>query len=130
MTGRLTARDLALVATFAALIAVLGLPGSFSLSGNTVPVTAQTLGVMLAGSLLGARRGARRAAVPACSSPRACRCSPAAAAGSACFTSPSAGYFIGFAPGAFVVGAVRGSVGRAGSPSGGPCSRTSSAASS
>src|SRR5437868_3508606 len=58
MTGRLPARDLALVATFAALIAVLGLPGQLNLFGNAVPVTAQTLGVMLAGALLGARRGA------------------------------------------------------------------------
>jgi biotin transport system substrate-specific component len=54
---RLPARDLALVALFAALLAVLGLPGSFHLFGNAVPITAQSLGVMLAGSILGARRG-------------------------------------------------------------------------
>src|SRR4029453_15896420 len=81
MTGRLPARDLALVATFAALIAVLGLPGQLNLFGNAVPVTAQTLGVMLAGALLGGRRGGRRV-----------------------LTSPSPRYFLGFPPGAFVIG--------------------------
>jgi biotin transport system substrate-specific component len=56
--ARLSARDLALVASFAALIAALGLPGGFLLPGNPVPVTLQTLGVMLAGSILGWKRGA------------------------------------------------------------------------
>ena len=55
---RLPARDLALVATFAALIAALGLaPGPLRVR-QTRAVTLQTLGVMLAGSLLGWRRGA------------------------------------------------------------------------
>src|SRR6476469_2330186 len=54
---RSTSRDLALIASFAALVAVLGLPGSINLFGNAVPVTLQTLGVMLAGSILGWRRG-------------------------------------------------------------------------
>lgn len=44
------------IAVFAALIAVLGLPGTGVFAGN-VPVTVQTLGVMLAGTVLGARRG-------------------------------------------------------------------------
>ena len=52
-----SSRDLALIASFAALVAVLGLPGSLSLFGNAVPITLQTLGVMLAGSVLGWRRG-------------------------------------------------------------------------
>ena len=48
-------RDLAYVALFAAVIAVLGtLP---AITVGPVPITAQTLGVMLAGSVLGARRG-------------------------------------------------------------------------
>ncbi|MEV4089557.1 hypothetical protein AB0J43_55760 [Nonomuraea fuscirosea] len=40
--------DLARVAVFAALIAVLGLPGTLNVFGNVVPITLQTLGVMLA----------------------------------------------------------------------------------
>lgn len=49
-------RDMVLVALFAAIVAVLGLlPKIQLLSG--VPITAQSLGVMLAGGILGARRG-------------------------------------------------------------------------
>ncbi|MFZ0157482.1 MAG: biotin transporter BioY, partial [Kineosporiaceae bacterium] len=53
----MSSRDLALVAVFAALIAALGLAGVIYPFGSVVPITAQTLGVMLAGSILGARRG-------------------------------------------------------------------------
>ena len=48
-------RDLAYIALFAALTAVLGLVPAVNV--GPVPITAQTLGVMLAGSVLGARRG-------------------------------------------------------------------------
>lgn len=54
---RMSAGDLALVAAFAAFIVVLGLPGAL-FAGSPVPITIQTLGVMLAGALLGWRRGA------------------------------------------------------------------------
>jgi biotin transport system substrate-specific component len=54
---RSTSRDLALVATFAAVVAALGLVPAFVPPGFTVPVTAQSLGVILAGAVLGARRG-------------------------------------------------------------------------
>jgi len=53
---RSSSRDLALIASFAALVAVMGVPGSLSLFGNAVPITLQTLGVMVAGSVLGWRR--------------------------------------------------------------------------
>ena len=48
-------RDLAYIALFAAIIAVLGTLPAINI--GPVPITAQTLGVMLAGSVLGARRG-------------------------------------------------------------------------
>lgn len=101
---RLSARDLALVASFAALIAVLGLPGSIHLFGNAVPVTLQTLGVMLAGSILGWKRGALSvlvllmlvaAGLPLLSGGRG---------GLAVFVGPSAGYLGGFVLGAAVTG--------------------------
>ncbi len=56
--ARWSAQDLALVATFTALIAVLGMPGSLYLFGSAVPITLQTLGVALAGAVLGWKRGA------------------------------------------------------------------------
>ncbi len=49
-------RSLTHVALFAALIAVLGLVPPVTLAFG-VPITAQSLGVMLAGTVLGARRG-------------------------------------------------------------------------
>ena len=57
-TRRLPAADLARVVVFAGIIAALGLAGRFYLFGSAVPVTLQTLGVMLAGLILGARLGA------------------------------------------------------------------------
>jgi biotin transport system substrate-specific component len=55
---RSSSRDLALIATFAGVVAALGVVPAFTPPGFTVPITAQSLGVMLAGSILGARRGA------------------------------------------------------------------------
>ncbi|GAB7189660.1 BioY family transporter [Kineococcus sp. NUM-3379] len=101
---RWSSRDLALVATFAALIAVLGLAGSFTVPGNPVPITLQTLGVMLAGSLLGWRRGAAAvvvllalvaAGMPLLSSGRA---------GLGVFAGASAGYLLAWPVGAAVIG--------------------------
>jgi biotin transport system substrate-specific component len=55
--GRMAARDLALIAVFAGVTAALGLLPAIYVPISPVPITAQTLGVMLAGSVLGARRG-------------------------------------------------------------------------
>ncbi len=54
---RSSSRDLALVAIFAGVVAALGLVPAFTPPGFSVPITAQSLGVMLAGAVLGARRG-------------------------------------------------------------------------
>ena len=102
----ISAADAARIATFAALTAVLGMPGSLALFGNAVPITLQTLGVMLAGALLGAWRGALAmltflalvaAGLPLLSGGRG---------GPGVFVGPSAGYLIGFVVGAAVVGLI------------------------
>ncbi|MDR1355271.1 MAG: biotin transporter BioY [Propionibacteriaceae bacterium] len=54
---RLSARDLALAAVFAGVTAALGFIPPIYLPFSPVPVTAQTLGVMLAGAVLGAKLG-------------------------------------------------------------------------
>ncbi len=96
-------RDLALIALFAALIAVLGLPGALSVSGS-VPITAQSLGVILAGSVLGGKRGFLSvlaflvlvsAGLPLLSGGRG---------GLAAFTGPSGGYLVSWPFGALVIG--------------------------
>jgi biotin transport system substrate-specific component len=50
-------KNIAYVALFAALIAVLGLVPKIDLMSG-VPITAQSLGIMLCGTVLGAKRGA------------------------------------------------------------------------
>ena len=52
----MSARDIARIAVFAALTAGMGLIGAISV-GGAVPITLQTLGVMLAGAVLGPWRG-------------------------------------------------------------------------
>jgi len=103
---RISAADAARIATFAALTAVLGMPGSLALFGNAVPITLQTLGVMLAGALLGAWRGALAmltflalvaAGLPLLSGGRG---------GPGVFVGPSAGYLVGFVVGAAVIGLI------------------------
>ncbi len=97
-------RDLALIATFAGLIGAMGLVPAFSPFGFPVPVTVQSLGVMLAGVVLGARRGALSVllflalvaiGLPLLSGGRG---------GLSVFTGPSMGYLIGFPVSAFVIG--------------------------
>lgn len=50
-------RNVVFIALFAALIAALGLIPKITLAGG-VPITAQSLGIMLCGTILGAKRGA------------------------------------------------------------------------
>jgi biotin transport system substrate-specific component len=98
-----SSRSLALVALFAALMAVLGLIPKIDLPLG-VPITLQTLGVMLAGCLLGPKRGlqalllflgAVALGLPLLSGGRG---------GLGVFVAPSAGYLIGMPVGAFVTG--------------------------
>lgn len=101
---RLPARDLALIALFAGLIAALGLPGTLNLFGNAVPITAQTLGVMLAGSILGAKRGFLAVLVFAALVAAGLPLLAGGRGGLGVFAGPSVGYFLGWLPGVWVVG--------------------------
>ena len=49
---KLTERDLAFIAMFTGVIAALGIVPAFTPPGFSVPITAQSLGVMLAGGIL------------------------------------------------------------------------------
>lgn len=102
----LTAPDLAKIAVFAAVICALALPGQFHLVGSAIPVTLQTLGVMLAGALLGAWRGFLAVltylAVGAIGLP----VFAGGTSGLAPFTSQSGGYLFAFPLGALVIGLI------------------------
>lgn len=100
----LGARDLALVAAFAALIAVLGLPGTLYAFGSSVPITLQTLGVMLAGSILGWKRGALAVIVFLVLVAVGLPLLAGGRGGLAVFAGPSVGYLIGWIFGAAVIG--------------------------
>lgn len=54
---RSSTRDIALVAVFAALIAAFGVFPKFPVAGSSVPIVLQNVAIMLAGCVLGARRG-------------------------------------------------------------------------
>lgn len=53
---RFEARDIAVIAVFAAITAALGLLPAIYLPISPVPITAQTFGVILAGAVIGGRR--------------------------------------------------------------------------
>jgi biotin transport system substrate-specific component len=100
---RSTTRDLAQIAVFAALIVVLGLPGQLTIGSAGVPITLQTLGVMLAGALLGWRKGALSVLVVIVIG----LALPVLAGGRTTLTSlagPTAGFLIGWIPAVIVIG--------------------------
>lgn len=108
LTGRsrsLDATDLARVAVFAAIIAVLGLPGGFTLMGG-VPITAQTLGVMLAGAILGPWLGALSVSVVLALVAVGMPLLAGGRGGAGVFLGPSAGYLVGWIVGAIVIGLI------------------------
>ena len=99
----LPARDLAQIAIFAALIAALGLPGPLNI--GPVPITLQTLGVMLAGAILGPRKGTLAVLLFLVLTAVGLPLLAGARGGIGVFTvSPAAGYLYGWLLGAFVTG--------------------------
>lgn len=102
---RLGASDLARVAVFAAIIAVLGLPGGFAIFG-VVPITAQTLGVMLAGAILGPWLSAASVGVLLAAVAVGMPLLAGGRGGFAVFLGPTAGYLLGWIAGAIVIGLI------------------------
>lgn len=101
---RSSARDLAQIAIFAALIAALGLPGTIMVGGTGVPITLQTLGVMLAGGILGARKGFLAVAVFLALVSAGLPLLAGGRGGLGVWAGPSAGYLAGWLVGVVVIG--------------------------
>ncbi len=103
---RLTSRDLALVAVFVGIMAALGLVPALYPFGIAVPITAQSLGVMLAGAVLGARRGALSMLVFLALVAVGLPLLAGGVGGLGVFATPRVGFLIGFPVAAYVVGAL------------------------
>lgn len=110
-TSRSSGRDLAIVAVFAGIVAALGLVPAISPFGGAVPITAQSLGVMLAGAILGPRRGALALVVFLALVALGLPLLAGGRGGLGVFAGPSVGYLIGWPVAAFAVGALTYAVG-------------------
>lgn len=100
---KFTVADLTQAAVFAALIVVLGLPGQLSLASG-VPITLQTMGVMLAGAVLGPRKGTLAVIIFMVLAIAGLPILAGGRSGLVALSSPTAGYFVGFLPGVIVIG--------------------------
>ncbi|NMO03621.1 biotin transporter BioY [Gordonia sp. TBRC 11910] len=96
--------DVTQAAVFAALIAVLGLPGTITIGSSGVPITLQTMGVMLAGAILGPRKGTLSVAIFMVLALVGLPILAGGRNGLTALSSPTAGFFIGFLPSALLIG--------------------------
>lgn len=102
--GSSSTTDTVHVAVIAALIAALGLVPPITLGVVPVPITLQTLGVMLAGALLGPWRGFLACFVVVVLGFAGLPIFAGGAGGLGVLASPSGGYIVGWAPGALIIG--------------------------
>ncbi|MET8800043.1 biotin transporter BioY [Nocardia sp. NPDC004568] len=100
----ITARDMAQIAVFAALIAALGLPGAITVGISGVPITVQTLGVILAGAVLGPRKGTAAVAVFIALTVIGLPLLSGGRTGLTALAGPSAGYLVGWIPATLFIG--------------------------
>lgn len=98
-------RTIALTSLFAALIAVLGLIPKIDLPLG-VPITLQTLGVMLAGCMLGPKRALQALVLFLAAVALGLPLLSGGRGGVGVFFAPASGYLIGWPVGAFVTGLV------------------------
>lgn len=106
-------RDLALIAVFAAFLAVSALVPTFTISGN-IPFSLQPLAVLLCGAVLGARRGFLAVLLYLVVGAIGLPIFSQGAAGIGVFAGGTGGYLVGFLLGALVTGLVVEQAARAG----------------
>lgn len=98
-------RDIVRVSLFAALIAAMGLLPRLDIPlAGGVPITLQTLGVMLAGALLGPWRGAASVLLFLFLLALGAPLLAGGRGGLGVFFGPTAGYLVGWIPGVYVTG--------------------------
>lgn len=101
--SRWTSTDLSLIAVFAALVAAFSLLPGIPL-GAGVPITLQTLAVMLTGIILGPTRGAAAVGLFLAAGLAGLPVFSGFSGGLGVLAGPSAGYLVSFLPAAFLVG--------------------------
>ncbi|MGA8987676.1 biotin transporter BioY [Aeromicrobium sp.] len=104
--------DLALIATFAALIAVCAILPAFNVTGVGVPFTLQMFGIFLAGATLGARRGFLAVLLYLVVGTAGVPIFAQGHGGPSVWVGVSAGYLVAFPIAAFIVGLVSSRVAR------------------
>jgi biotin transport system substrate-specific component len=100
----MTTRDLVLSALFAAIIVALGLLPPIPIGIIAVPITAQSLGVMLAGVVLGAKRGAIAVLIVVVLVSIGLPVLSGGRGGLSVFAGPTAGFFVGWTFAAYITG--------------------------
>lgn len=113
----MTTYDLALSALFTALIVALGIVPGIPIAALPVPIHLQSLGVMLAGALLGPWRGTVSVLLLIALVMMGLPVLAGGRGGMGVLAGPTAGYLLGFIPAAFVTGLI---VQRLVIPAGGP----------
>ncbi len=98
-----TALDAALIVTGSLLTAALA-QVALRLPFTPVPITGQTLGVLVVGAALGSRRGATAMALYLAEGAMGLPFFAGGTGGPAVLLGPTAGYLLGFVPAAFLVG--------------------------
>ncbi len=101
-----TTVDLALVATFAALLAVLSVSAALPFGVNGIPVTLQMFGIFLAGAVLGAKRGFLAVLLYLAVGAAGLPVFAGGTSGLAPFSGPTGGYLIAFPFAAAITGLV------------------------
>lgn len=99
-------RNTVYVAVFAAMIAAMGLVPPITLGVIPVPITLQTLGVMLAGAMLGPWRGALASLIVVVLSVAGLPLLAGGRGGLGVLLGPTGGYLVGWFFGSLVIGAL------------------------
>lgn len=102
----MSTRDLVLISLFAAIIAALGLLPPITLGIFPVPITAQSLGVMLAGVILGAKRGVLAIALTILIAAIGLPILSGGRGGLSIFYTPTTGYLIGWLFAVYTTGTI------------------------
>jgi len=97
-------KDIVYISLFAAIMAALGIFPPLTIPAIGIPITAQSMGVMLAGGILGAKRGGLSLVLFMILVAIGLPLLAGGRGGLGVFAGPTAGFLLGYVVGAFCVG--------------------------